>query len=88
MENQIILQGVSIDQLAAAVADRLSGIISPPTMEGQEILNVDQAAVLLGLSVPSIWRLKATEGLPYRKIGNGRVVFLRDELLTWIKDRK
>lgn len=82
MDNNILLQSISIDELAAAIAEKL--LQHKPKNDVESILNVEEAAKLLRMSVPTIWRLKASGEIPYRKIGS-RVVFMRDELISWVK---
>lgn len=86
-QQRILLESISLEELASAVAEKLYSKLPQSKAEEQAVLDVEQAAGLLSLSIPSVWRLKASGSLPYRKIGNGRVVFLRDELLKWINNQ-
>jgi excisionase family DNA binding protein len=49
-----------------------------------QILNIQQAAVLLKLSVPTIYGLVHRCAIPVSKQSK-RLYFSRDELITWIK---
>jgi excisionase family DNA binding protein len=49
-----------------------------------ELLNIKQAALLLGLSVPTIYSKVSKTEIPVSKQGN-RLYFSRQELTEWIK---
>jgi excisionase family DNA binding protein len=51
-----------------------------------EPLNKKEASKIIGVSVATIERLMTKSEIPFRKIG-GRVIFLRGELITWLKSK-
>jgi excisionase family DNA binding protein len=52
-----------------------------------DILNKKQAAQYLKISVPTLDRLMKAKKIPYVKL-NGRVLFLREALLDWLKNKQ
>lgn len=50
----------------------------------EEMLNIKDAAVFLGLSVPTLYSKVSRKEIPYHKPGK-RLYFQKSELLDWIK---
>jgi predicted DNA-binding transcriptional regulator AlpA len=80
-EPRIILEGITVNDFLLKL-ERYGSTI--PSAVSRENFNVEQAAEFIGLSVPSLHRLKATNQVPYKKIG-GRLVFVKSELSDWLK---
>lgn len=49
--------------------------------------NVSEAAQALGVSVRTVWRLKAEHGLPFTMLGNS-VRFIPEEIKKYCLDRQ
>jgi excisionase family DNA binding protein len=87
----------SFDQLPVIVSsiwDKLVHIekllqdhIRQPEKNIDEILSVHQAAILLKLSVPTMYGLVHRREIPYSKRGK-RLYFSRIELIDWIKSSR
>ena len=50
----------------------------------QRFLAIDEAAVLIGLSIPTINRYVKNNSIPSHKVG-GRRLFDREELIEWVR---
>lgn len=53
-------------------------------VEADQILTIDEAALLVKLTVPTIYGLVHRSGIPYSKKGR-RLYFSKQELIDWIK---
>ena len=51
----------------------------------EEMLNIKDAAIFLGLSVPTLYSKVSRKEIPYHKPGK-RLYFQKSELLDWIKN--
>ncbi len=80
---KIILQGISLDEFLTKIQETLPQQISTPEKEN---LNVDEAAEFLGVSTPTIHRLKALDKIPFKKVGT-RVIYQRSALTKWLGDK-
>jgi excisionase family DNA binding protein len=85
---------ITFEQLPRAVGqliDKLNTIerllLKPPTAqpEGDTLLNIQQAAEVLCLSVPTIYGLVHKAEIPSCKRGK-RLYFSKQELIKWIMD--
>ena len=56
-------------------------------MGNKEVFNRNEAARFLGVSVSYIERLMREKRIPYSKI-NGRVFFLKKDLIKWIEKKR
>ena len=54
-------------------------------VEIEEFLTVKQAAKVLNMSASGVYRLTMDKKLPFKKF-NGRVFFIREELIQFIKN--
>ena len=52
----------------------------------QKLLNIQQAADLLGLKVKTLYTYICKKKIPYVKLG-GRVLFQPEKLETWVEQR-
>lgn len=52
-----------------------------------EILNKKEAAEFLRISISNLERLMKEKKIPHSKI-NGRVLFLKEDLLKWVKSKR
>ena len=55
---------------------------------GAEYLTREETAVMLNVSLPTLWRWNRTGLLSNYKDGEAKVVYLKDEVLNFIKGRK
>lgn len=55
--------------------------------ENPELIFVDEASILTGLSKSTIYLKTSTNKIPHMKRG-GKLYFKRSELLTWIEEGK
>lgn len=53
--------------------------------EGEDLLNIQQAAALISLSVPTVYGLVSRANIPAFKKGK-RLYFSKQELLAWVKE--
>jgi excisionase family DNA binding protein len=83
-EQTILLQGISVADFLAKIREATPG--ERPSRPHDENFNVKQAAEFLKISVPSVWRLKLQNKIPYKQVGS-RVVFVKAELAQWLKDQ-
>jgi hypothetical protein len=68
--------------IAAAVAEKLEG---PDSRAGREVMNSEEAADFLRMSLAEFRRRAPT--LPRHQITESRYVYLRSELLEWLRSR-
>ena len=52
-----------------------------------EILSKKEAAKFLKISVSNLSRLMKEKKIPYSKV-NGRVLFLKEDLVKWVKNKR
>lgn len=55
--------------------------------EQEQLMNVDQACELLGISKPTIYLFCQKQIIPFSKPTGKRIYFRRDELLNWATSR-
>ena len=78
--------------IRACVEEALAGMTAAPRLERTRVLNIDEAAELLGVSKPTIHRLirEARErkgSFPFHKQG-GKLMFLEHELMEWVTSKR
>lgn len=88
------MEQLTFEQLPQAVSqlfDKLNTIerlllakSNDAQIEGDELLTIQQAALLLSLSVPTIYGLVSRAEIPVSKRGK-RLYFSKQELTDWIK---
>ena len=74
-----ILERVNNIERHLRAADEVNG------KANNQLLTITEAGQLLGLSVNTLYKLVQSKKIPYSKRSK-RLYFLKDELLTWIKD--
>ena len=53
-----------------------------------EVLNIEQAAQLLGVSENTIKYLTSTQQIPFSRIGKRKVRYSKERLEIWFQDRE
>lgn len=61
--------------------------MTQPQYQRRKLLNVAEAAELLGVSVNTVYGWTCQRKIPYRKVGR-LLKFYEHELLDWIEERK
>lgn len=56
-------------------------------MTKRKYLNVNQVAEMLGVHRSSIYRYIASHGLPFYKIGGGRLLFDAERVDDWVQSQ-
>jgi excisionase family DNA binding protein len=88
--NETVLISLSVKQLEILIIDCVNaclsanGQASKEALEADEILTIKEAAILLSLSVPTIYGLVSRSEIPVNKQGK-RLYFSKHELIAWIK---
>lgn len=80
-EPTIFIQGISLSDLVKHLKEATASLKSSD--QNDEVMDVQEAAAFLRVSVPTVWRKKLKNEIPYTQL-NGRVVFLRSQLIAWI----
>lgn len=88
--SNIILQGLTLDQLQAFIKEAVNEAINnsetpQPTDQADKLLSVKEAGAFLGLAVPTIYSKVSRGELPVMKQGN-RLYFSSTELMEYIKE--
>lgn len=84
-EPTIFLQGISLSDFLNQVRQAAS-IESSSNDNADEVMNIEQTAIFVKLSIPTIWRKKLKGEIPYVQI-DGRVLFRRSQLIAWMNDK-
>ena len=89
MNQQIILNGLSIDNFISIFREIVSEEIAktPRPKPEKEFFGLEEAAIFLGLSKSTIYRLTSANEIPHIKKG-GKIWFERTVLIAWLKDGK
>lgn len=56
-------------------------------MTKRKYLNVNQVAEMLGVHRSSVYRYISSHGLPYYKIGGGRLLFDPERVEAWVESQ-
>jgi excisionase family DNA binding protein len=72
-----------LSQLSEALREA-DVIDAPPIPRDDDLLSLDEARDVLGVSRPQIDLLVRHKGIPYTRVG-GRKRILRGELMAWVK---
>jgi excisionase family DNA binding protein len=85
MDNQIFLNGITLEQLAGALKPLLE-LQTPtaPTEPENEFITREQACELLSINKTSLWKHTKSGRLKSYGIGN-RVLYRKDEVLQAVK---
>jgi predicted DNA-binding transcriptional regulator AlpA len=83
MNNQIFLNGITLEQLAEALAPLMQQPVAQPQPEN-DLITRDQACELLHINKTSLWKHTKSGRLKSFGIGN-RVLYKRSEILESVK---
>lgn len=80
------------EAIRECVEEALAGVTSAPKPDKARVKDIDEAAELLGVSKPTIYRLvkEARErkgSFPFHKQG-GKLMFLEHELMAWVTSKR
>lgn len=81
--NQFLSGYIEIKQDVAEIKELLKGQ-KKPEEPAKRLMIADEAAKFLSLSKASIYRLVSERRIPFHKTG-GKLYFLENELINWIK---
>lgn len=84
LQNQIILNGITIEQLAEALAPLLQNSMSQPQHSLPENITRKQACAILNIGFATLWKHTKDGKLTSYGIGN-RIMYKRDEVLQALK---
>jgi predicted DNA-binding transcriptional regulator AlpA len=71
-------------QLISEIQDN---VVPPINEQTEEILDIKKAALLINLSVPSVYTLTSKRQIPFmKKQGGKKLYFRRSELLRWLDE--
>lgn len=84
MNNQIFLQGITIEQLAQVLKSMLAVNPQEQTELANPLLTRDEVCKLLSFNKTSLWKHTKSGRLKSYGIGN-RVYYKRDEVLAAVK---
>ncbi|SNR71957.1 helix-turn-helix domain-containing protein [Flavobacterium sp. ov086] len=84
LQNQIILNGITIEQLAEALAPLLQSTISQSQQALPENITRKQACTILNIGLATLWKHTKEGKLTSYGIGN-RIMYKRDEVLQALK---
>jgi excisionase family DNA binding protein len=80
----VITVDVDVEQLAEAIAARLTATVTPAPPN--TLLDVDGAASYLASTPTAIRSLVKRDAIPYYKTPAGRLLFDREELDAWVRE--
>ncbi len=98
MENSIVLTSIPLNDLQKIIIDCVNVCLSmdkrerteetkndiPPDQQ-EEILTIKQAAEVVKLAVPTLYKLCGEKNIPHLKKG-GKLLFLRKEIIKWVEE--
>lgn len=76
-----------VDNLARTSGEISDRVLKDNLVNGKRILNIDQAAKMLGKAKTTIYRYAEQGRLPSSK-RNGCLYFIEDDLLKWVESGK
>jgi excisionase family DNA binding protein len=88
MENKFIV--ISENDLRVLLTEVLKDILDQRSVQVQNdqvLLNVQEAAALLNLAVPTLYEKTSSRLIPHYKHGK-KLMFKKSELLAWIEGQK
>ena len=94
MDKKTILISLPVEELEALIIDSVNSCLrhhekreTAVSPESPEILNIDQACILLNLAKPTVYSLVSTRQLSHYKRGK-KLYFKKAELTDWISSGK
>lgn len=86
MTNTILIQ-LSTDELQKIIKTAVSQVISEnkPATQEDKLLDINQAADFLKVSIPTIYAKTSKNQIPYHKTGK-RLYFVQSQLMDWIQN--
>jgi excisionase family DNA binding protein len=92
MSNDVILSPIRLSDLDEliknAVRQGITEAHPTPQREEKEPLTIDEAAIFTGLCKSTLYKLSHERAIPVHRPRNGRLIFLRSELMSWIRAGK
>ena len=68
--------------------EKINQILVYSLLAAKNVLTLDDAALLTGLSKSHLYRLTCTHQIPYYKPSGKQIYFDRDELEAWMKQNR
>ena len=87
MENPFEIINQKLDRLTRILEDVSAHLHEPKKTSGKHVLNIIEAADLLGLAKQTLYGYTSRRIIPHYKTGK-KIHFLLDELLEWVKTAK
>ena len=82
MENQVLNE-------LAVLKTEMAEIKRYGLLSAKQVLSVNDASLLTGLSLSHLYKMCCFKQIPYWKSPGGKItVFDKDELITWMKHRR
>lgn len=88
MENRFII--ISENELRVMLKEILNEILDQRNVQAQNdqiLLNVQEAAALLNLAVPTLYEKTSSKLIPHYKHGK-KLMFKKSELLAWVEGQR
>ena len=87
MENPFEVLNQKLDKLTGLLEDITWRLNEPKKAAGKQVMNITEAAELMGLARQTLYSYTSKRMIPHYKTGK-RIHFLLDELLDWITNTK
>lgn len=82
--SDILFSPISLKDLEILIENCVRRAIGNPTVEGDDIINIDEAAKFLGLERPTLYTKVSKRQIPFMKQSK-RLYFSKKDLTEWIK---
>ncbi|MFH1051552.1 MAG: helix-turn-helix domain-containing protein [bacterium] len=89
MENSIILNNVSIDDLKGLISESFESVINKfrpqePEKQDDQLIKIDEVAKMLNVSKVTVFAWKKAGKFPFYRISN-KIYFRKNEILSALK---
>lgn len=89
METKLVV-ALTVTELKSLIRESVSDLLDERDLkrnDSEALLNVQEAAALLSLAVPTLYEKTSTRIIPHYKHGK-KLLFKKSELLAWIESTK
>ena len=87
MTNDIILSPIRLSEFSLIIQDAVRAVLSEQSQSNpnDDLLDMEGLERLIGYKRGYIHKMVHNRTIPYHKPADGKLFFLRSEILTWIK---
>ena len=85
MSQLVLVDLVELKQIIKeCVLSAMGAVQTSNHVEEQEILTIGEVSKLLGLSKGTLYKMVQSRQIPFNKPNNGKLLFRRSELISWV----